>query len=91
MVSNLPDAARMSLSEEDLTAFRDFSLLFQTCALSRNLISAIVEQVEKLTTIDVPGRLMEQDGRTVRALHGLPFDAPAFGTACTASYSFGSS
>jgi Phytanoyl-CoA dioxygenase (PhyH) len=70
--------ARMPLTEEELNSFHDHGLLFQTYALSNNLISAIVEQVDGLTTIDVPSRIMERDGRTVRALHGCHLMHPLF-------------
>ncbi len=68
----------MNLSTKQLEHYRTEGWLLIDRAFSPEEMDAIRTEVQLLRDVDSPGRVLENDGQTVRALHGCHFDSDFF-------------
>ncbi|MEH2190185.1 MAG: phytanoyl-CoA dioxygenase family protein [Nostoc sp.] len=60
----------MKLNKEQIEDYRENGLLFIPELFSTKEVEAMHATVEDLIVRDIPGRILEKDNKTVRALHG---------------------
>ncbi|TAE58566.1 MAG: phytanoyl-CoA dioxygenase [Nostocales cyanobacterium] len=68
----------MKLSKEQIKHYQETGLLFIPGLFSTEEIAKIQDAVVTLSTRDTPGRILEKDNKTVRALHGCHQNAEIF-------------
>lgn len=68
----------MTLSDEQLRAYHDDGYLLLEDAFSPDEVDRMHDEFERLKTVDTPGRVMEDDGTRVRALHGCHTTSDVF-------------
>jgi len=60
----------MELSSEQLRQYREEGFLFFPAIFNDSEVDRLREETRSIAAIDHPSRVLEKDGRTVRALHG---------------------
>ncbi|NJL27458.1 MAG: phytanoyl-CoA dioxygenase [Thermoanaerobaculia bacterium] len=68
----------MQLTAEQIEAYRNDGLLFFPSLFSSAELAVLDGAVRDLAARDVPGKVLEKDGKTVRALHGCHLMNDAF-------------
>ena len=63
------------LSDSAIDRYRRDGFVVVDPCLRMEEVTLLREEVERLAGIDAPGRVLERDGRTVRALHGCHLDS----------------
>lgn len=66
------------LTEQELDSYRTEGFLLREHAIPEDRVKGIREEIDRLSTVDVPSRVFEADGRTIRALHGNHRDSALF-------------
>jgi len=66
----LPSPLSPPLSPSELSRYRDVGYIELPQLLSRDEVRRLKDEVVRLAGVDDPGRVLERDGRLVRALHG---------------------
>ncbi|MDZ8090958.1 MAG: phytanoyl-CoA dioxygenase family protein [Nostoc sp. DedQUE05] len=68
----------VTLTAEQIKDYRENGLLFIPELFSQKEVEAMHVAVEDLIVKDTPGRILEKDNTTVRALHGCHLDSETF-------------
>lgn len=66
----------MELTSEQIARYEEDGLLFFPAVFNDAEIAALQTATEEIAAVDHPSRVMEKDGRTVRALHGCHLTSP---------------
>src|SRR5580698_3756639 len=66
----------MHLTPEQLHRYEEDGLLYLPNVFGNAEIDALLEETRSLSTIEHPSRVLEKDGKTVRALHGSHLTSP---------------
>src|SRR5919202_6214256 len=68
----------MKLNTDQIEYYREHGLLFMPELFSTKEVEAMQAAVEDLIAKDTPGRILEKDNKTVRALHGCHITTKIF-------------
>jgi ectoine hydroxylase-related dioxygenase (phytanoyl-CoA dioxygenase family) len=66
----------MHLTPEQLQRYEEDGLLYLPNVFGEAEIAALLEETRSISQVDHPSRVMEKDGKTVRALHGSHLTSP---------------
>ncbi|HEY3756643.1 MAG TPA: phytanoyl-CoA dioxygenase family protein [Opitutaceae bacterium] len=66
----------MKLTAEQLNRYEEEGLVFLPELFSAAEVDALRDETASIATVDHPSRVMEKDGKTVRALHGSHLTSP---------------
>ncbi len=75
--TNQPEKA-VTLTVDQIKSYRENGLLFIPSLFSQKEVERMYNAVEDLIEKDTPGRFLEKDNKTVRALHGCHLDSEIF-------------
>ncbi|MFL9458768.1 hypothetical protein AB0758_48245 [Tolypothrix bouteillei VB521301_2] len=74
----------MKLTHDQVEYYGEHGLLFIQELFSTQKVKAMQAAVEDLIVKDTPGRILEKDNKTVRALHGCHTTTEIFDSFCSA-------
>jgi ectoine hydroxylase len=67
------------LTDDQLQSYREDGYLLLPNYFSETEVEAMLEEYDRLKDVDSPGRVMEEDGELIRALHGCHRTSDLFG------------
>ena len=78
MLYTNPIEKTVTLTAEQIKYYRENGLLFIPELFCQKEVKAMQAAVDDLMVKDTPGRMLEKDNKTVRALHGCHLDSETF-------------